>query len=113
MSCQQKDVRFFCIKCLIDFSGLIIIPNYGPLTLCIGSYLKLPQKTAGMTDGNNVTYYLTSWHGATNLLMLTSEQVCMLILEPCLQDGPIALCPTNFNLDNTNINQSRSVKQSM
>jgi hypothetical protein len=36
--------------------------------------------------------------------MLTSEQVCTLILEPCLQDGPIALCPTNLKLNNANIN---------
>jgi hypothetical protein len=27
----------------------------------------------------------------------------MQILEPCLQDGPIAFCPANFNLSNANI----------
>jgi hypothetical protein len=53
-----------------------------------------------------VAYNLTMWHGAADLSTLTSEDVCMQILEPCLQDGPIALRPTNFNLGDANIDTS-------
>jgi hypothetical protein len=56
-----------------------------------------------MTDGNNVTCNLTTWHGVSVLLMLTSEEVRTLILASCLQDGPIALCLADFNLGNANI----------
>jgi hypothetical protein len=56
-----------------------------------------------MLDGHNIAYNLTTWHGAADLPTLISKQVCTLILEPCLQDGPIALCPSDFNLSNANI----------
>jgi hypothetical protein len=103
-SCCQKDICFICVMCNVDFSGLITIPSYRPTVLRIGFYLELPQTTIAMTDGHNVTYNLTTWHGIANLTMLTSDEVCMLILKLCLQDGPIALCPANFNLGNVNIN---------
>jgi hypothetical protein len=56
-----------------------------------------------MTDGNNVTCNLTTWHGVSVLSMLTSKEVRTLILASCLQDGPIALCLADFNLGNANI----------
>jgi hypothetical protein len=89
--------------CNIDFSGFITIPNYGLMILCIVFYLKLPQTTVAMTDSHNVAYNLTTWHGIADLMTLTSNEVRTLILEPCLQDGPIALHPANFNLGDANI----------
>jgi hypothetical protein len=102
-ACHQKDVHFVCVTCSVSFSRLVTISNYGPTTLCIGFYLKLLQMTVAMTNGNNVIYYLTLCHGVSVLLMLTSKEVCTLILALCLQDGPIALCPANFNLGDANI----------
>ncbi len=103
-SSHQKDVCFVCVMCNVDFSGIITIPNYRPTVLCVGFYLKLPQTTVAMLDGHNVAYNLTTWHGVAILTTLTSGEVCMLILKPCLQDGPIPLCPANFNLGDANIN---------
>jgi hypothetical protein len=57
-----------------------------------------------MVNGNNVTYNLTTWHGVANLTALTSKEVHVQILEPCLQDGLIALLPADFNLGDANIN---------
>jgi hypothetical protein len=102
-ACHQKDVHFVCVTCSVNFSRLVTISNYVPTTLCIGFYLELPQMTVAMINGNNVTYNLTTWHGMSVLLTLTSKEVCTLILAPCLQDGPIALCPANFNLGDANI----------
>ncbi len=102
--CSQQNVRFVRITCTINFSGLITVPNYGPTMLRIGFYIELPHTTITMVNGNNVTYNLTAWHGMADLPTLTSNEVCTQILEPCLQDGPIALHPANFNLGDANIN---------
>jgi hypothetical protein len=102
-TCCQEDVHFVCVICTINFTGLVLMPNYGPTTLCIGFYLELPQSTVAMVNGINQAYNLTIWHGAANLTSLTSDKACVQILEPTLQDGPIALRPANFNLGNANI----------
>jgi hypothetical protein len=96
-ACCQQDGCFVRVTCLVNFSGLISIPNYGPTTLQVGFYIKLPQTTVAMTNGHNATHNLTTWHGVTR------KEVRNLILKPCLQDGPIVLCPTNFNLGDANI----------
>jgi hypothetical protein len=56
-----------------------------------------------MINGNNIAYNLMRWHGVADLSTLTAEAVRTQILEPYLQDGPIMLRPTNFNLGNANI----------
>ncbi len=103
-TCCQQDVCFVHVTCTIDFTGLVLMPNYGPTTLCVGIYLELPQLTLAMVNGKNQAYNLTTWHGAANLMTLNSNKVCVQILEPTLQDGPIVLHPANFNLGNANIN---------
>jgi hypothetical protein len=103
-TCCQQDVCFVCVTCTINFTSLVSMPNYGPMTLNVSFYLKLPQSTIVMVNGNNRAYNLTTWHGTANLTTLTSNKVRVQILEPTLQVGPIALCLANFNLGNANIN---------
>jgi hypothetical protein len=79
---------------------------YMPTTLHVCIYLKLPQTTVAMLNGNIVTNNLTTWHSAADLSTLTIKKIHTQILEPCLQDGPIALCLTDFNLGNVNIDIS-------
>ena len=67
-----------------------------------GEFLCGPPITT--VNGNNIAYYLTMRHSMANLAILTSEEVRAQILEPYLQDGLIALRPTNLNLGNANIN---------
>jgi hypothetical protein len=51
------------------------MPIYRPMTLHICFYLKLPQTTVAMVNGNYVAYNLTIWHGTADLSTLTSEEV--------------------------------------
>jgi hypothetical protein len=64
-----------------------------------------------MVNGNNVAYNLTTWQCVNGLSTLTSAQARMLILKPCLLDGPISSCPANFNLGNANIDSETVCKR--
>ena len=101
--CRAADVRFVRVTCSVDFSGLVTIAQYGPTTLRVGYYLELPQTTEVMTDGLGNEYNLTTWHGVSDLSTLSADEVRIRVLEPCLQDGPIALRPADFNLGDANI----------
>ena len=101
--CRAPDIRFVRVTCSVDFSGLVTIAQYGPTTLRVGYYLELPQTTEAMTDGVGNDYNLTTWHGVSDLTTLIADEVRTRLLEPCLQDGPIALRPADFNLGDANI----------
>ena len=101
--CRAPDIRFVRVTCSVDFSGLVTIAQYGPTTLRVGYYLELPQTTEAMTDGVGNDYNLTTWHGVSDLTTLIADEVRARLLEPCLQDGPIALRPADFNLGDANI----------
>ncbi len=70
-ACCQQDVCFVRVTCLVNVLGLISIPNYGPTMFRVGFYIKLPQTTVAMTNGNNATTNLTTWHGVGDLSTLT------------------------------------------
>jgi hypothetical protein len=55
-----------------------------------------------MTNGNGGAYNLVSFLGINNLCTLTPPLVKANILDPCLQDGPVLLKASNFNLQNAN-----------
>ena len=76
-------------------------------------YIELPQMTVAMAYANGTANNLTTWHGVEDLSTLTHKQLRTLILEPCLQDGPIALMPNDFNLSEANIVPPRSGRTSM
>ncbi len=109
-NCHQQDIRFVHITCTIDFTGLVMMHIYGPMTLCIRFYLELSQTTFAMVNWNNQAYNLTTWHGAADLTTLTSDKVCAQILEANLQDGPIVLWPADFNHGDANINTTAIYK---
>jgi hypothetical protein len=102
-NCHQQDVCFVHVTCTIDFTGLVTMHNYGPMTLHVRFYLELHQTTFAMVNGNNQAYNLTTLHGTAVLATLTSNKVPAQILEPNLQDGPIALWLVDFNLGDANI----------
>jgi hypothetical protein len=62
--------------------------------------------TITLIDDRGTNYNLTSWHGTANLWTLLDANVCVLILDICLRDGPIALLQANFNLSEANIDSS-------
>jgi hypothetical protein len=65
-----------------------------------------------MTNGHGHAYNLTSWLGAADLLMLSAEEVRTLILQPSLQDGPITLCKSDYNLMEANVD-SKGVRKTI
>ena len=110
--CRAPDLRFVRVTCSIDFTGLVTVANYGPTILRVGYYLELPQTTVPMTDGNGADYNLTTWHGVADLSTLIADEVRTRLLEPTLQDGPIALRPADFNLGEANIDVG-SIRESI
>ena len=101
--CRAQDIRFVRVTCSVSFSRLVTIVQYGPTTLRMGHYLELPQTTEAMIDGLGNNYNLTTWHGVSDLSTLIADEVRTRLLEPCLQDRPIALRPADFNLGDVNI----------
>jgi hypothetical protein len=57
-------------------------------------------------NGSGVAYNLNSYLGPADLRTLMPEVVRTTILNPVLQDGPVLLEASNFNLQNTNTNAS-------
>ena len=112
-NCHKEDVHFVRVLCSLDFTPLFTIVNPGPTILRVSFHVELPQMTVAMAHANGATYNLTTWHGIEDLSTLTREQLRTLILEPCLQDGPIALMPNDFNLSEANIVPPRSGRTSM
>ena len=106
-NCRKEDVRFVRVVCSLDFSSLFTIPNPGPAVLRVSFYVELPQTTVAMTRAGGAAYNLTTWHGAGDLSTLSRADLRSLILDPCLQDGPIALLPNDFNLSEANVDSAK------
>jgi hypothetical protein len=102
-ACRQQDIKFIWVQCVIDFAPLITALPYPTGTvLCRVYYIELPQGTRAMTNGNGEAYTLASYLGPANLRTLTPPEVKVQILDICLQDGPILLQASNFNLATAN-----------
>jgi hypothetical protein len=111
-NCRQPDVRFVRVLCTINFANLITVPDAGVTVLRISFYIELPQSTQAMTNGHDHAYNLTSWLGAADLLTLSAKEVRTLILQPSLQDGPIALRESDYNLTEANVD-SKGVRETI
>ena len=70
-------------------------------------YIELPQAKQMMINVDGINYNLTTWLGVADLSTLSRDDLRTLVLEPCLQDGPIALAENNFNLTKTNIDSTK------
>ncbi len=71
-------------------------------TLRVAYYIKLPQESGAMTNGAGTAYNLVSFLGVNDLRTLTPPEVKTVLLDPCLQDGPVLLKASDFNLQNAN-----------
>jgi hypothetical protein len=59
-----------------------------------------------MTNGVGGAYNLVSFLGADNLCTLTPPEVQHVLLDNCLQDGPVLLKSSDFNLHKANIDST-------
>ncbi len=57
-----------------------------------------------MTNGRGTVYTLVSFLGVDNLCSLNPNDVKADILTPVLQNGPVLLQASNFNLQTANTN---------
>jgi hypothetical protein len=107
--CRSQGVRFARVQCVLDFAPLIAAVPYPTSTILrVSYYLELPQESRAMTNGTGAAYNLVSFLGTDDLRTLTPAEVKAAILDPCLQDGPVLLKASDFNLnvantDSTNI----------
>jgi hypothetical protein len=97
--CHKQDMQFVQVQCTLDFAPLITVDTY-PVssTLRVLYYIELPQSSQGIMNGSGVAYNLNSYLCPADLWTLTPEVVRTTILNPVLQDGPVLLEASNFNL---------------
>jgi hypothetical protein len=105
--CCKQDMQFVQVQCALDFDPLITVDPY-PVssTLRVLYYIKQPQSSLGMINGNGVAYNLNSYLSPADLQTLMPDMVRMTIFNPILQDGPVLLEASDFNLQNANTNAS-------
>jgi hypothetical protein len=101
-NCRQQDVRYVRVQLSLNFDNLLSPRHVGATVLKLMYYIELPQTLVNMTNGANVAYVLTTYHGPVNITAMTTKQVLNDIINPCLQRGPITLSGANFNLQETN-----------
>lgn len=94
---RRADVKFVRVQLNLDFAHLVTIQPPGLTTLKVDYYIQLPQNTVMFNDGINPVE-LTTYTGPADLRTLTLDQMRTDILEPCLQDSPVLLRPSDFNL---------------
>jgi hypothetical protein len=102
--CSQK-VHFVCVKCTLDFTlRQHMVCNPTPLILCMSYYFELPQSTRTMISGNEQAYTLVTYAGPKDFCTLSPANVQLQILAACMQDSPILLKASDFNLPLANTN---------
>jgi hypothetical protein len=105
--CHKQEVQFVQVQCTLDFAPFIMVDPYPvSFTLHVLYYIKLPQSSQGIMNGSGVAYNLNSYLGPADLWTLTPEVVRTTILSPVLQDSPVLLEASDFNLQNRNTNAS-------
>jgi hypothetical protein len=70
--CCRLSIKFVRVQLRINFVSLVNVQNQvRPTTLRTEYYIKLPQTTRAMVNGNNVAYNLMTFHGAVDLRTLS------------------------------------------
>jgi hypothetical protein len=110
-----KQVRFIRVQLNLDFVSLIPPGVQGLTILQVEFYIKLPQSSRDLQNGNNQNYRLTPWLGDSDLCATSAANFNRNVLVHTLQDGPIDLLCSDFNLtsaktDSTNIEAAISSK---
>jgi hypothetical protein len=98
-NCCSQDVCFVHVKCTLNFtSRQHMVCNPTPPILCVSYYFELPQSTCALTSGNGQAYTLVAYAGPEDFRNLSHANVQLQILAACMQDSPILLKASNFNL---------------
>ena len=117
-NCRKKDVKFVRVQLTVDFTSLVHVTTAGATTLRTEYYIELPQTSVQVADSNGTAYNLLTFHGPADLRTMATADIQAQILDITLQDGPVDLIPSKFNLtsartDSTEMrsdNESRIVR---
>ena len=105
--CRKEDICYVCVQCVLDFSALITIDPYPVSPVLRESYyIELPQGTQAMTDETGAGYTLVTFLGNADLRLMMPDEIKREILDIVLQDGPVQLVPSDFNLPEVNMNSA-------
>jgi hypothetical protein len=91
------------VQCILDFASLVTATLYPTSTILrVTYYIELPQELRAVTNGVGTAYNLVSFLGVDDLHTLTPPVVQTVLPDACLQDGPVLLKASDFNLQNAN-----------
>jgi hypothetical protein len=96
--CRKKNIRFVRVQLNLDFASLVTLDPPGVTVLHVEFYIKLPQSSRDMTNGNGGAYHLTTFLGPDDICLIPAAEFSRDILTVTLQDGPIDLLCPDFNL---------------
>jgi hypothetical protein len=97
--CRSQDVHFVHVKCTLDFtSRQRMVCNPTPPILSVSYYFELPQSICAKISGNGQAYTLVTYAGPKDFCTLSPANDQLQIIAACMQDSPILLKASNFNL---------------
>jgi len=96
--CRKKYIRFIRVQLNLDFASLVTLDPPGVTVLHVKFYIKLPQSSRELVNGNGGAYRLTTFLGPDDICLIPAAEFSRDILTVTLQDGPIDLFWPDFNL---------------
>jgi hypothetical protein len=94
----HKQVHFIQVQLNLNFASLVPHGIQALTILRVEFYIKLPQSSRNMMNGNNQPHCLTSWLGNADLCTITAANFTCDVLAHTLQDRPINLLCPDYNL---------------
>jgi hypothetical protein len=86
----------------------MLFPYPASLILHVLYYLELSQGTQAMVNGSHVNFNLTLYFGPANLRTMIPDNICTVILDACLQTGPVVLKKlSGYNLAQANTDSTK------
>jgi hypothetical protein len=110
-SCRRANIKFVCVQLNLDFSTLVTLRPPGNTTLRTKYYIKLPQASRNLTNGNNQAYRLTTYLGPGDVRAIAAANFEHDILAHTLQDGPVDLLLPKFNLTAARLDRTTLVSE--
>jgi hypothetical protein len=110
-NCRRANIKFVCVQINMDFAMLVTLRLPGNITLRTKYYIKLPQDSCDLTNGNNQAYRLTTYLGPGNLCAIAAADFERDILAHTLQDRPVDLLSPTFNLTAARLDRTTLVSE--
>jgi hypothetical protein len=110
-NCQRAKIKFARVQLNLNFIMLVTLRPPGNTILQTKYYIKLPQASCDLTNGNNQAYCLMTYLGPGDLRAIAAADFELDILAHTLQDGPIDLLLPTFNLTAARLDRTTLVSE--